>query len=146
MHRSQAKAAACELGREEGIEDTRHGGFIHSRAVIPDFQENMGTGLDIEDSGVLGGDLRRDSVSTSRNFNPPVRLGRYRFARVDDQIHQDLLDPVGVGFDERQVLREVEFKAHPLGNGGRKELCRLRHKVGENEPLCDELALAGICQ
>ena len=100
---AEARALAGFLGREERLEHARARRAVHADAGVGDREHHVRAGRDAKVRGsefgieldVGGLDRQRSTVG-------------HRVARVDDEVHHDLLDLSGVREDRRRdrLLRE----------------------------------------
>jgi hypothetical protein len=102
--------------------------LVHAYAVVSHLKADVGSAGDIVRFGALAGQLGRDFATAGRYLYQPIAAGWYRFTRVDDQIHQDLLHPAWVRFKTGQILREVVADVHALRDGEREKPFRLRYE------------------
>ncbi len=69
-----------------------------------------------------------DFAKRSPNLNLSGRVFTDRFRAIDHEIHDNLLDLGGIGFDRREVQCEIQFQLDGLGDRRPDEL-RLRRSI-----------------
>src|SRR5215469_3678469 len=110
LNGGQTKAATRKLGGEKGIEDARLDAFFHAAPVVCDFQADKVAGLDVERRGVRARCFRRHLANAGGDLNAAIGMGRYGFAGIDYQIHENLLDLGRSGFDGQFLGRQIKPK------------------------------------
>ena len=114
QHRGQPQPAPGELGREERLEDAVHRRGIHARAVVRHLERDVAAGGErlaarAPQRGVFGRDVADAGRDRHRSTTLADRLGR-----VDDQVHQHLLQLAHVGVHRRQRGIEARLEPHAL--------------------------------
>src|SRR5437870_12790391 len=87
-----------------------------------------------------------DFAKRSPNLNLSGRVFTDRFRAIDHEIHDNLLDLGGIGFDRREVRREIQFQLDGLGDRRPDELRNLSNQLSQIHRLGDETPLARVGQ
>ena len=113
VHGRQPKAGSAPrgLGGEEWLEDPRLRPLVHPAAGIGDGKHDV---FARDDRDVLRG-VRIVECGVSGFDRHGAAVG-HRVARVDREIHDDLLDLVWIGACGREVVRQVRLELDVLGD------------------------------
>ena len=123
-------AFANFLRGEERFEQTLLGAFVHAAAGVGHLQANeiagrgfgIVHGVSVIDRNDAGGDRQLSAVG-------------HRVARVDDEVHDDLLDTANIRFDRRQSRRVVALEVDILADQAREHAAQLLDQVVEIDGL-----------
>ena len=142
-HRGESEAAAREFRREERVENPRLDFRRHTRAGIGDFEKNV---FAIGQVGreMRAGDPRAIDPHHARAHMDGAGVFAERLARIDHQIHHDLLHLSLVGEHCRQARCEIEGERGALADRDAQEVRGFGDERVEIEPADDESAPAGI--
>jgi len=144
-HGGQAQSPSGEFGGEEGVENLGLGFGTHTASRIPNLQVHVGAGRQVVVE-VGGGEAGEIGIQHAGGDPDDAAVIADGFGGVGDQIHDDLADLGGIGFDRRQRGGEGELDGGFFGKDSPQQVGGFLRHAREVYGLQGKAALARIGQ